>query len=151
MYKALFILAGLVNIFAVIVFSKGYSNNLSVQYWEVFSVEDLFGIQLWGLAYIATAFSEGFPYSHKALCFVFFLEKIFYALTWVRYMMKTKSFFTTRLTSLVQEDPLTGVFFWIYGINDFVFAIVFLVAALAKAPKTQVLTPGAPKKQVKKD
>ena len=63
------------------------------------------------------------------LCFVFCLEKMLYTYFWVDYIADE----TTRqkLVSMVinYDDVQTGSFLLLFGINDFLFGVVFAYAA----------------------
>ena len=87
-------------------------------YPTVFSTEGCIAIILWGLAYISVAKTF-----HKLplLCFVFFLEKTFYTLTWWSWIISHPSFH-------VEKQFLVNLFFKVYGLNDAFFALVFLAA-----------------------
>jgi hypothetical protein len=50
---------------------------------------------------------------------VFAVEKLIYVLVWVRWMSENS------LTSLYSTDFLAGVFYSIYGLNDFMFLLFF--------------------------
>jgi Zn-dependent protease with chaperone function len=111
-----FILAGLMNC-SVLVFSKGFTNTaINAADPVVMSNFGLFMIVVWGLAYIAgsTAMSQ-----IKWLAGVFALEKLIYSVVWARWQANNS------LSAVYSEDFLAGVFYSIYGINDFLFMIFF--------------------------
>ncbi len=112
-----FILAGLSNILGVLICSKGLSNDVMMDTQP--SVMGLFGlisIMLWGLGYIAVCKN----YAHvRWLVAVFVIEKLAYVIAW--------TFFVTSqsLSAVYEQDLLAGVFYTVYGANDFMFMLFF--------------------------
>ena len=89
----------------------------------VFSWLGLVAVMLWGFAYCSVARSYPFvPY----LLLVFFVEKMVYTLTWVRWLIKNGH----TLPALFSESPLTATFYAIYGPGDFAFGLFFLWVAI---------------------
>lgn len=120
--RSLFVMSGLMNILGMLVVSKGFSNTLLYdEYPEVFGLEGCLCIMLWGLAYIAVA--PRFTLM-PALCLVFALEKLLYTATWLLYMQRRYA----TIVLLFHKDWLTGSFYYLYGVNDLFFAVVFVVA-----------------------
>ncbi len=124
----LFLAAGLVNI-SVLFFSKFFTNEVMTAYDPVLASD--FGvlmIVLWGLAYMAVA--KNYP-QVKWLVGVFVIEKFVYAYTWVRWITRND------VAAVYEKDVLAGVFFSIYGINDGLFCLFFLIVfiQLAKSSK----------------
>lgn len=112
-----FILAGLSNIMGVIICSKAFTNDVMMSAQpSVMGYFGLISIVLWGLAYIAVSKS----YRHvKWLVGVFVIEKLAYVIVWL-------SFITSQsLRSVYDQDFLAGVFYTIYGANDFIFMLFF--------------------------
>ena len=126
--STLFYAAGFMNVVGLMVFNNCYftANVLAAELPEVFAVNSQYLVQLWGLAYLATA-KRWMHVPH--LCFVFFLEKMLYTYFWVDYIADE----TTRqkLVSMVinYDDVQTGSFLLLFGINDFLFGVVFAYAA----------------------
>ena len=114
-----FILAGLMNIFGVLTFSK-FLNNTSIPEFdnEAMSKFGLLMIIIWGLAYISVSKSY---YKVKWLIGVFAIEKLIYAAHWTNWMSNNN------LQDVLAKDKMTGMFYAIYGINDWVFFIFFLI------------------------
>lgn len=111
-----FVIAGLYNS-GIGLFSKGFSDNLG-QVDSLFSADGCIGIQLWGLAYIALAKNYSVV---PAVALVFCLEKLFYAQHWLFWMSEHME----SLSSMIEADPLTGLFFSIYGIGDIAYFFFF--------------------------
>jgi hypothetical protein len=112
-----FIAAGLSNVIGVPLFSKLFTNDVITTIQpEVMSNFGLLMILVWGLAYIAV--SQNFKHV-KWLIAVFAIEKIIYAIVWLQWLLKNE------LSRVFEQDTLTGIFYSIYGINDFLFFIFF--------------------------
>lgn len=113
-----FIFAGLSNVFGVLIFSKLFTNQVMMQAQpEVMSFFGLISILLWGLAYIAVC--KSYP-QLRWLIGVFIVEKIAYVIMWAKFLS------TQSLTDIYEKDAFAGVFYTIYGANDFLFMIFFL-------------------------
>lgn len=118
-----FYAAGGVNVFGILLFSMGYTNELmGALYPSVFSTFSLVCIQLWGLAYWAVA-------KHYAkvplLVAVFALEKLAYTATWVVWMLD----FGKNLPQLMSQSFLTANFYAAYGLIDLSFGLFFAAVA----------------------
>jgi hypothetical protein len=112
-----FIIAGVSNILGVVICSKAFTNDvLLATQPDVMGYFGLISIVLWGLAYIAVCkiYTQA-----RWLVGVFVIEKLAYVIVWL--------FFITShsLSSIYELDVLAGVFYTIYGANDFVFMIFF--------------------------
>ena len=124
-----FILAGLYNS-GIGVFSYGFGDNLGVVD-PLFSTDGCLGIQLWGLAYIAHKDSYAdFPMMSAVFC----LEKLLYSVHWLLWLPANGD----TLPSLMAQDFLTGLFFYIYGAGDLIFMVFFGWAAWRWRPKAKV-------------
>ena len=113
-----FILSGLMNI-SVLIFSKFFSNTVFAEFDPV--VLSNFGILMiviWGLAYIAVAKSF---HQVKWLVAVFAIEKFIYGFVW------TKWHLNNNVADVFAKDTSAGIFYSIYGINDWLFCIFFLL------------------------
>ena len=109
--------AGLMNIGGVLLFSRGFTNTaINDADPVVMSNFGLLMIIIWGLAFIGAATTTS---SIRWLAAVFAVEKLIYVLVWVRWMSENS------LTSLYSTDFLAGVFYSIYGLNDFMFLLFF--------------------------
>ncbi|QDP86256.1 hypothetical protein FNJ88_12115 [Chryseobacterium sp. SNU WT5] len=113
-----FIVAGLMNISGVLTFSRIFTNPVITEFDnQAMSNFGLLMIVLWGFAYITV--SKNF-YNLKWLVAVFTLEKLIYATHWTKWMT------TNNLTDVLEKDKMAGIFYTIYGINDWIFFVFFL-------------------------
>ena len=112
-----FIGAGLTNIVGVLLFSKFFSNEtMNAANPIVMSNFGLLMIVVWGFAYIAAANSyEATPW----LSSVFTIEKLIYTLTWIFWIQQND------LTLLYTKDLFAGIFYSLYGLNDFLSMLIF--------------------------
>ena len=111
------IAAALMNIGGVLVFSRVFTNAaINNSDPDVMSNFGLLMIVVWGLAYLGTATIRS---SIKWLAGVFVLEKLAYVVVWVGWM------FENSLASVYSTDLFAGIFYSIYGLNDFVFMLFF--------------------------
>lgn len=112
-----FIAAGLMNIGGVLIFSRGFTNTaINTADPVVMSNFGLLMITVWGLAYLGTArITSGIRWIAGA----FALEKLVYVVVWSRWLSENS------LGELYAKDLFAGVFFSIYGVNDFVFMLFF--------------------------
>ena len=105
------------NIGGVLLFSRAFTNTaINNADPVVMSNFGLLMIVVWGAAYIATAAISS---SVKWLTAVFALEKLVYVAVWVIWLANNS------LAQLYAKDFFAGVFFSIYGLNDFVFMLFF--------------------------
>ena len=111
------IAAGLMNIGGVLVFSRAFTN-VAINNADpvVMSNFGLLMIAVWGLAYLGAATITS---SIRWLVAVFAIEKLIYVISWFTWLSKNS------LTQLYTNDLFAGVFFSIYGANDFVFMLFF--------------------------
>ncbi len=116
-----FVTAGLMNMTALI-FSRFFTNAVIPEYDPVvMSNFGLLMIVVWGLAYISVAKN----YHHvKWLVGVFAAEKFIYAFTWTRWMLNNN------VSDVFAKDTMAGIFYSIYGLNDWMFFIFFLLLFL---------------------
>lgn len=112
-----FIAAALMNIGGVLIFSKGFTNSVINEFDPVvMSNFGLLMIVVWGLAYLGAAFIRS---NIKWLAAAFAVEKLVYVIAWSVWLSENS------LGSVFEQDVLAGVFFSIYGLNDFVFMLFF--------------------------
>lgn len=112
-----FIAAGLMNIIAVLFFSKIFTNTIIPKTDPiVMSNFGLLMIIIWGLAYIALANSYR---QAKWVVGTFIIEKLVYVVAWVNWIT------TNDVGKVYDKDIFAGIFYSVYGINDFIFFIFF--------------------------
>lgn len=112
-----FIIAGLSNILGVIICSKAFTNDVMLATQpDVMGYFGLISIILWGFAYISVCKSS---YQARWLVGVFVIEKLAYVIAWLA-LITSRS-----LSSIYELDVLAGVFYTIYGANDFIFMLFF--------------------------
>jgi len=112
-----FIAAGLVNIFGVLLFSRAFTNDaVNEADPVVMSNFGLLMIIVWGLAYLSVAKC----YERvRWITAVFTLEKMIYTAVWVLWIANNN------LGALYSKDLFAGIFYTIYGLNDFLFMLFF--------------------------
>jgi len=112
-----FVLAGLANM-QVLIFSRGFTTTIIPQFDPVvMSNFGLLMIIVWGLAYIAVAKSY---HQVKWLVGVFAIEKLIYGVIWINWILNNS------LSTVYEKDLLAGLFYSIYGVNDWLFFTFFL-------------------------
>lgn len=112
-----FIAAGLANLTAII-WSRGFTND-SIPHFDpvVMSYFGLLMIVIWGLAYISVAKNyKTVPY----LIAVFVIEKFIYGCIWIDWITNNS------INEVYDKDLMAGIFYSIYGINDWLFCLFFL-------------------------
>ena len=125
-----FIAGGLMNL-SVLVFSKFFSNPVITEYDPVvMSNFGLLMIVIWGLAYMSVA--RKYQYV-KWLVGVFVLEKLIYGVIWINWLLNHN------LSEVYKKDTLAGLFFSMYGINDWLFFGFFLVVFIGLIRKNSIL------------
>ena len=114
-----FVIAGIMNITGPLIFSR-FLNNETIPEIDpdVMSNFGLVQIVVWGLIYIAM--SQKYE-QLKWLIGVFVIEKLIYSVNWTSWMMNNS------LTSVSEKDSMAGIFYTIYGINDWFFFLFFSV------------------------
>lgn len=114
-----FILSGLINILGVLTFSKLFTSTTIPETDPiVMSNFGLVMIMVWGLAFIAV--SKNYEKA-KWIVGTFIIEKLCYVIAWLIWFSKND------LSSVYQEDLFAGVFFSVYGLNDFIFMFFFTI------------------------
>jgi hypothetical protein len=112
-----FVFAGIMNITGLLIFSRFLTNKTIAEIDpDVMSNFGLVQIAVWGLIYIAM--SQKYE-QLKWLIGVFIIEKLIYSVNWTSWMMNNS------LTSVYEKDAMAGVFYTIYGINDWLFLLFF--------------------------
>jgi len=116
-----FIIAGLMNL-SVLIFSRFFTNTTIPEVDpEVMSNFGLLMIVLWGLAYISVAKNYQ---NLKWLVGVFAIEKFAYGFNWAKWMLNNN------ISDVYEKDTMAGIFYSIYGVNDWVFFVFFLFVFL---------------------
>lgn len=111
-----FILAALMN-FSVLLFSRGFTNEaINDADPVVMSNFGLLMIIMWGIAYLAAA---NLNTNIKWLAGAFALEKLIYGVVWVNWLSANS------LGSVYEKDLFAGLFYSVYGLNDFAFMLFF--------------------------
>ncbi len=117
-----FILAGLMNIIGVLANSRFFTNAVIPAIDPVvMSNFGLLMIVIWGLAYISVA--KNFD-KVKWLVGVFAIEKFIYGFIWTKWILNNN------LSTVFEKDTSAGIFYAIYGINDWIFFVFFLLVFL---------------------
>lgn len=112
-----FILAGIMNC-SVLLFSRGFTNKTINTYDpDVMSNFGMVMILIWGLAYISVAYKFQ---NVKWLVLIFAIEKLIYGCVWLQWIT------TNDVSKVYDEDKMAGIFYSIYGINDWLFCVFFL-------------------------
>ena len=114
-----FIIAGIMNITGPLIFSRFLTNETIPEIDpNVMSNFGLVQIAVWGLIYITMLQKYE---QLKWLIGVFVLEKLIYSVNWTSWIMKNS------LSSVYEKDTMAGIFYTIYGINDWFFFMFFSV------------------------
>ena len=112
-----FMIAGLSNILGVMICSKAFTNDVMLATQpDVMGYFGLISIILWGFAYISVCKSYN---QARWLVDVFVIEKLAYVIAWLAFIASRS------LSSIYELDVLAGVFYTIYGANDFIFMLFF--------------------------
>ncbi len=101
----------------VLVFSRFFTNPVIPESDPV--VMSNFGlvmIVVWGLAYISVAKNY---HAVKWLVAVFAVEKLIYGIVWTKWNLNHE------LSAVYAKDTMAGIFYTIYGLNDWIFFIFF--------------------------
>jgi len=111
-----FILAGLMNM-SVLIHSRLFTNATIPKFDPVvMSNFGLLMILIWGLAYMAIAKKY---HEVKWLVGVFAIEKLIYGCVWIKWMLNHN------ISDVFKEDAMAGIFYSVYGINDWIFLAFF--------------------------
>ena len=124
-----FIIAGVMNA-SVLLFSKGFNNPIINKHDPVvMSNFGLLMILIWGLAYISV--SKNYK-QVKWLVAVFAIEKCIYGYMWLQWILKNS------INKVFEEDTLAGIFYSIYGINDWLFFVFFMYVFIGLIKKNTI-------------
>ncbi len=112
-------LSGIMNIGGVLIFSKLFTNKAINQADPVvMSNFGLLMIVVWGFVFLAMASKWQ---QLKWLIGAFVIEKFIYGFVWIRWLINNN------LVEVYQQDILAGIFYTIYGINDWFFCLFYLI------------------------
>lgn len=112
-----FIAAGLMNIIAVLVLSRFFTNDVIPETDPVvMSNFGLLMIMVWGIAYLAMSRSYR---KAKWVVLTFVIEKLIYVIAWLLWMVQNS------VSAVYEKDLFAGVFYSVYGVNDFIFFVFF--------------------------
>ena len=113
-----FILSGIMNIGGTLIFSRFFTNeNIIEADPVVMSNFGLLMIVLWGLVFLSI-FQK---YEQlNWLVGVFAIEKFIYGLNWINWISNND------LSAVFNKDQMAGIFYAVYGINDWLFFLFFL-------------------------
>lgn len=112
-----FIAAALLNIGGVLTFTRFFTNSLIPEVDPVvMSNFGLLMIVVWGFAYLSV--SKDYA-KVKWLVGVFAVEKLIYGIVWTKWMLNND------LLAVYAKDTMAGIFYTIYGINDWIFFVFF--------------------------
>lgn len=113
-----FIIAGLMNL-TVLIFSRFFSNPTIPEFDPVvMSNFGLLMIVLWGLAYMSIAKNYR---EVKWLVGVFVVGKFIYGYVWINWILNNN------ISDVYKKDTMAGIFYSLYGINDWIFFVFFLL------------------------
>ncbi len=116
-----FIIAGLMNA-TVLIFSRLFTNSTIPEFDpNVMSNFGLLMILMWGLAYMSV--SKNY-HKVKWLIGIFAIEKFIYGCVWTIWILKNN------ISEVYEKDAMAGVFYSIYGINDWVFFVFFTLVLI---------------------
>jgi hypothetical protein len=111
-----FITAGLMNV-SVLIFSRLFTNETIPELDPVvLSNFGLLMIVIWGFAYMSIA--KKF-HDVKWLVAVFAIEKFIYGCVWINWLLNNT------ISKVFEKDIMAGLFYAMYGINDWFFFIFF--------------------------
>jgi hypothetical protein len=113
-----FILSGIMNIGGTLIFSRFFTNDsIPAADPVVMSNFGLLMIVLWGLVFLSI--SQKYEQLNW-LIGVFAIEKFIYGLNWINWISNND------LSAVFNKDQMAGIFYAVYGINDWLFFLFFL-------------------------
>lgn len=116
-----FIIAGLMNA-SVLIFSRLFTNPTIPEFDpNVMSNFGLLMILIWGLAYMSVAKNY---HKVKWLVGIFAVEKLIYGCVWTNWILNNN------ISDVYEKDLMAGMFYSVYGINDWVFFVFFIYVFL---------------------
>ena len=112
-------LSGISNIAGVLVFSRFFTNKTINEADPVtMSNFGLLMIVVWGLVFLAVVAKWE---QLKWVIGAFVIEKLIYGITWGKWIMNND------LSSVYKKDTMAGIFYTIYGPNDWFFFMFYLI------------------------
>lgn len=118
---------------AIIPLSQGFGDALG-RVDPLFAPAGCVAVLLWGAAYFSIAHRFHLV---PGLVLVFAIEKAFYGLHWLAWMSERSA----ELPTMLETDPLTGIFYSTYGAGDFAFMAFFGWVAYRVRTGTTAATP----------
>jgi hypothetical protein len=113
-----FVLSGIMNIGGTLIFSRFFTNDsIPAADPVVMSNFGLLMIVLWGLVFLSI--SQKYEQLNW-LVGVFAIEKFIYGLNWINWISNND------LSAVFNKDQMAGIFYAVYGINDWLFFLFFL-------------------------
>lgn len=120
------IAAAMMNFSGVLIFSRGFTNSaINNADPLLMSNFGLLMIVVWGLAYLSAATIRS---NIRWLTGVFALEKLVYFVFWILWLLGNS------LSEVYSKDVFAGIFYSIYGVNDFLFMLFFVAIFLSNGP-----------------
>ncbi|MFK7797597.1 MAG: hypothetical protein AB8E82_09095 [Aureispira sp.] len=112
-------LSGIANIGGALIFSKFFTNTvLNEADPVVMSNFGLLMIVVWGLVFLAMAAQWE---QLKWLIAAFAIEKFIYGFVWIKWLLNND------LSAVYEADKMAGIFYTIYGANDWLFFLFYSV------------------------
>ncbi len=116
----------MMNFSGVLIFSRGFTNSaINNADPLLMSNFGLLMIVVWGLAYLSAATIRS---NIRWLTGVFALEKLVYFVFWILWLLGNS------LSEVYSKDVFAGIFYSIYGVNDFLFMLFFVAIFLSNGP-----------------
>jgi hypothetical protein len=113
-----FVLSGIMNLGGTLIFSRFFTNDsIPAADPVVMSNFGLLMIVLWGLVFLSI--SQKYEQLNW-LIGVFAIEKFIYGLNWINWISNND------LSAVFNKDQMAGIFYAVYGINDWLFFLFFL-------------------------
>ena len=109
-----FVLSGTMNFGGTLIFSRFFTNDADP---VVMSNFGLLMIVVWGLVFLSI--SQKYEQLNW-LVGVFAIEKFIYGLNWINWISNND------LSAVFNKDLMAGIFYAVYGINDWLFFLFFL-------------------------
>ena len=113
-----FVLSGIMNIGGALIFSRFFTNKIIPEADPVvMSNFGLLMIIVWGLVFLSI--SQKYEQLNW-LVGVFAIEKFIYGFNWINWISNND------LSAVYNKDHMAGIFYALYGVNDWLFFMFFL-------------------------